>query len=220
MVAARPRFAAGRHHKRSRHGGGCARNHATGLRSHAAASSAAAARGADSARRIGLVCSRSRVAARFECGRGQQRPAARPRTSARRQRHVGAAIRTAATRSARPVRGRISKRRRRRTGRSIDRGRDVYEMPPFITWFHGGTAIGGFLGPRMRAFGKTPVIRTTANGQPAVALYPATADGQHRLHALHVLTLVSQGVGRVVAFMDVDGLRSFDLPHVLSTEAT
>ena len=96
----------------------------------------------------------------------------------------------------------------------------LYEMPPFLTWFHGSTAIGAFLGPRMRAFGKTPVIRTTANGQPAVALYPATADGQHRLHALHVLTLVSQGVGRVVAFMDVDGLRSFDLPHVLSSETT
>lgn len=95
-----------------------------------------------------------------------------------------------------------------------------YEMPPFITWFQGSVAIGNFLGPRMRAFGKTPVIRTTANGQPAVALYPATADGRHRLHALHVLTIGSQGVGRVVAFMDVDALRVFDLPDVLSTQAT
>jgi RNA polymerase sigma-70 factor (TIGR02960 family) len=95
-----------------------------------------------------------------------------------------------------------------------------YEMPPFVTWFQGSPAIGAFLGARMLAFGKTPVIRTSANGQPAVALYPATADGQHRLHALHVLTLASDGVGRIVAFMDVDALRSFDLPHVLSTEAT
>jgi RNA polymerase sigma-70 factor (TIGR02960 family) len=94
-----------------------------------------------------------------------------------------------------------------------------YEMPPFITWFQGSTAIGGFLGPRMRGFGKTPVIRTTANGQPAVALYPATADGQHRLHALHVLTLASHGVGRIVAFMDIDTLRRFDLPDVLLPEA-
>jgi hypothetical protein len=31
---------------------------------------------------------------------------------------------------------------------------------------------------------------------------------------------VSQGVGRVVAFMDVDALRGFDLPRVLSTKAT
>lgn len=96
----------------------------------------------------------------------------------------------------------------------------VWEMPPFITWFQGSAAIGGFLGPRMRAFGNTPVIRTSANGQPAVALYPAAADGQHRLHAMHVLTLASQGVGHVVAFQDIGALRHFDLPHVLSTEAT
>jgi hypothetical protein len=95
-----------------------------------------------------------------------------------------------------------------------------FEMPPFITWFQGSAAIGAFLGPRMRVFGNTPAIHISANGQPAVALYPATADGQHRLHALHVLTLVPQGVGRVVAFMDFDTLRRFDLPHVLSPKAT
>jgi RNA polymerase sigma-70 factor (ECF subfamily) len=95
-----------------------------------------------------------------------------------------------------------------------------FEMPPFITWFQGSAAIGAFLGARMRGFGNTPVIRTSANGQPAVALYPSTADGQHRLHALHVLSLGSQGVDRIVAFQDVDGLRRFNLPHVLSTEAT
>jgi RNA polymerase sigma-70 factor (TIGR02960 family) len=96
----------------------------------------------------------------------------------------------------------------------------LYEMPPFLTWFQGSAAITSFLGPRMRGFGKTPVIRTSANGQPAVALYPATADGQYRLHALHVLSLGSQGVGRIVAFMDIAALHRFDLPHVLPTEAT
>jgi RNA polymerase sigma-70 factor (ECF subfamily) len=95
-----------------------------------------------------------------------------------------------------------------------------YEMPPFLTWFQGSAAVGAFLGPRMRGFGKTPVIRTSANGQPAVALYPATADGRHRLHTLHVLTLASRGVGRIVAFMDIDALRRFDLPLELSSETT
>lgn len=96
----------------------------------------------------------------------------------------------------------------------------LYEMPPFITWFQGSTSIGGFLGPRMRAFGKILVVRTSANGQPAVALYPAAADGQHRLHTLHVLTLASHGVDRIVAFMDVDALGRFNLPDVLLPEAT
>ncbi len=95
----------------------------------------------------------------------------------------------------------------------------LFEMPPFLTWFKGGPTIGAFLGPRMQAFGNTPVVRTSANGQHAVALYPAAADGQHRLHALHVLTFASQGVGRVVAFQDIEALRRFDLPRMLSTEA-
>jgi RNA polymerase sigma-70 factor (TIGR02960 family) len=93
-----------------------------------------------------------------------------------------------------------------------------YEMPPFLTWFQGSAAVGAFLGARMRGFGETPVIRTSANGQPAVALYPATADGRHRLHALHVLTLAPHGVGRIVAFMDIDALRRFDLPRELPTQ--
>jgi RNA polymerase sigma-70 factor (TIGR02960 family) len=93
-----------------------------------------------------------------------------------------------------------------------------FEMPPFITWFQGSAAIGAFLGPRMRGFGETPVIRTSANGQPAVALYPATANGQHRLHALHVLKVGPRGIVRVVAFMDIDALRRFGLP--VSTEST
>jgi RNA polymerase sigma-70 factor (TIGR02960 family) len=93
-----------------------------------------------------------------------------------------------------------------------------YEMPPFLTWFDSGAAIGAFLGAHMRGFGKTPVIPTTANGQPAVALYPPTPDGQHRLHALHVLTLTPHGIGRIVAFMDTDMLRSFDLPEHLPTQ--
>jgi RNA polymerase sigma-70 factor (ECF subfamily) len=70
-----------------------------------------------------------------------------------------------------------------------------YEMPPFLTWFDSSAAIGAFLGPHMRAFGKTPVIPTTANGQPAVAFYPATPDGQHRLRVLHLLTLTRTASG-------------------------
>ena len=90
-----------------------------------------------------------------------------------------------------------------------------YEMPPFITWFEGSSTIGAFLGPRMHGFGRTRVVRTTANGQPAVALYPPVAGGTHRLHALHVLTLESHGVGHIVAFMDIDCLQRFDLPAQL-----
>lgn len=92
----------------------------------------------------------------------------------------------------------------------------LFEMPPFLTWFRSGATIGAFLGARLRGFGKTPVIRTSANGQPAVALYPATADGQHRLHALHALTITPHGIARIVAFQDIEVLQRFDLPRVLA----
>lgn len=96
----------------------------------------------------------------------------------------------------------------------------LYEMPPFLTWFQGRAQIGDFLGARMRAFGKTRVVCTTANGQPALALYPGTAEGRHRLHALQVLAIDSHGIRRIVAFMDIDALQHFDLPQELSTETT
>ena len=95
----------------------------------------------------------------------------------------------------------------------------IFEMPPFLTWFKGSAKIGAFLGARMRAFGNTPVLHTSANGQPAVALYPPTADGQHRLHALHVLTFVPHGIDHVVSFQDVDALGRFSLPQLLSTRS-
>jgi RNA polymerase sigma-70 factor (TIGR02960 family) len=87
----------------------------------------------------------------------------------------------------------------------------MFEMPPLLTWFRGRAAIGGFLGARMRELGKGSVVRTSANGQPAVALYLGP-DHKKRLHSLHVLSIAAHGVSRVVAFQDTGALRRFDLP--------
>jgi RNA polymerase sigma-70 factor (TIGR02960 family) len=88
----------------------------------------------------------------------------------------------------------------------------MFEMPPLLTWFRGRATIGGFLGARMRELGKASVVRTSANGQPAVALYTGPGDGKRRLHSLHVLTVAAHGVSRVVAFQDIGAVRRFDLP--------
>lgn len=93
-----------------------------------------------------------------------------------------------------------------------------FEMPPYTTWFRGSATIGAFLGARMHGFGQTRIIATSANGQPAVALYPPAGDGRYRLHALHVLSLAPMGVSRIVAFQDIAMLGRFDLPTALSTE--
>jgi RNA polymerase sigma-70 factor (ECF subfamily) len=88
----------------------------------------------------------------------------------------------------------------------------MFEMPPLLTWFRSRDAIGGFLGARMRELGKASVVRTSANGQPAVALSTGPRDGKRRLHSLHVLTVAAHGVSRVVAFQDIGAVRRFDLP--------
>jgi len=88
----------------------------------------------------------------------------------------------------------------------------MFEMPPFLTWFRSRAAIGGFLGARMRELGEASVVRTSANGQPAVALYTGPPDGERRLHSLHVLTVAAQGISHVIAFQDISALRRFDLP--------
>jgi RNA polymerase sigma-70 factor (ECF subfamily) len=61
---------------------------------------------------------------------------------------------------------------------------------PSLTWFRSRDAIGGFLGARMRELGKASVVRTSANGQPAVALYKGSRY-EKRLHSLHVPTVAA-----------------------------
>jgi hypothetical protein len=63
----------------------------------------------------------------------------------------------------------------------------------------------------MRELGRASVVRTSANGQPAVALYTATRGGECCLHALHVLTIVPEGVSRVVAYQNPKALRCLNL---------
>jgi RNA polymerase sigma factor (sigma-70 family) len=88
----------------------------------------------------------------------------------------------------------------------------VFEMPPFSVWFRGSAVIGAFLAARMRELGRASAVRTSANGQPAVALYTASRAEEHQLHALHVLTVMPDGVAHVVAYQDPSALRPFDLP--------
>lgn len=80
----------------------------------------------------------------------------------------------------------------------------VWEMPPFIGWYQGPETIGQLIrtqcpgGPR-----DMPMIRTTANGQPAFGLYMRTPDGGFVPFQLQVLTVVDGLVRHVVAFFDL-----------------
>jgi RNA polymerase sigma-70 factor (TIGR02960 family) len=75
-----------------------------------------------------------------------------------------------------------------------------WEMPPIATWFEGRDTILAFLARQMQVIGPAELVATSANGQPAFAVYARGHDGATHPHALHVLTIVPKGVSRIVAF--------------------
>jgi RNA polymerase sigma-70 factor (TIGR02960 family) len=75
-----------------------------------------------------------------------------------------------------------------------------WEMPPIATWFEGRETILAFLAQQMRTIGPAELVATSANGQPAFAVYARGHDGAHQPHALHLLTITPKGISRIVAF--------------------
>jgi len=92
----------------------------------------------------------------------------------------------------------------------------TFAMPPESAWFLGRDAIGRFLGVRvLREPGDLRVIPTSANGQPALAVYRRDPDGVHRAHVVQVLTCTPAGVAAIVAFRNPGLFAAFRLPREL-----
>jgi RNA polymerase sigma-70 factor (ECF subfamily) len=92
----------------------------------------------------------------------------------------------------------------------------TFAMPPEAAWFLGRDAIGRFLGLHvLREPGDLRAIPTSANGQPALAVYRRDPDGVHRAHVVQVLTCTPAGVAAVVAFRDPGLFAAFRLPPEL-----
>jgi len=94
----------------------------------------------------------------------------------------------------------------------------IWEMPPFDSWYQGPAAIGGLTRHKCPAEGPGDMrfIPTTANGQPAAAMYlrnPAT--DVHEAFQLHVLTMSPNAISHVVAFMEQTLFEKFGLPASL-----
>ena len=127
-------------------------------------------------------------------GSGQQCIAAGACASASRSRRSGRTVRAPTTRADRSIRSRIRKCRRRNLVAVLTEDADVRDaaVPHLVSGLHGrrrfpGSANGG-IGDR------ASVVRSSANGQPAVALYTPADGGEYRLHALHVVTVMPEGV--------------------------
>ncbi len=94
----------------------------------------------------------------------------------------------------------------------------IWEMPPFDGWYQGPESIVTLTRVHCPAQGPGDMrfIRTTANGQPAAALYMLNRDtGNHEAFQLHVLDVKPGGVSHVVAFLDTALFDKFGLPASL-----
>lgn len=90
------------------------------------------------------------------------------------------------------------------------------EMPPYAQWYSGRTDVLRFLRARVHEKGALRMLRTRANGQPAVAMYVRGADGVFRGHSVQVLTVRKDSLARITAFLDPRALDRFGLPKELS----
>jgi RNA polymerase sigma-70 factor (ECF subfamily) len=92
----------------------------------------------------------------------------------------------------------------------------IFEMPPFDGWYQGPQDIVTLSKTHCPAQGAGDMrfLRTTANGQPAAALYMLDrATGRHVEFQLHVLEIRPGGIGHVVAFHAESGMfETFGLP--------
>jgi RNA polymerase sigma-70 factor (ECF subfamily) len=87
------------------------------------------------------------------------------------------------------------------------------EMPPVLTWFTGRRTVVRFIASNfLTAPARERMVRVTANGQPAFAVYQRQPGGTYHAHAVQVLTVTVQGIARIVAFADPGLFGSFGLP--------
>jgi RNA polymerase sigma-70 factor, ECF subfamily len=94
----------------------------------------------------------------------------------------------------------------------------IWEMPPFDGWYQGPEQIVTLTRVHCPAEGPGDMrfIQTTANGQPAAALYMLNREtGKHEAFQLHVLDVKGDGVSHVVAFLDTALFEKFGLPPAL-----
>src|SRR3954471_24462408 len=80
----------------------------------------------------------------------------------------------------------------------------TFAMPPLASWFHGRESLREFLaGWPMSGDWKWRAVRTTANGQPALAFYTWDEEEQAYMpFALNVLTFRGDKISDVVAFIN------------------
>jgi len=93
-------------------------------------------------------------------------------------------------------------------------------MPPWLQWFIGREVIGTFFAAAWKTCGGLHLVPTTANGQPAFAIYEFSgADNRWNAHSIHVLTLENDAISAMTLFLDPRLFHDFGLPQFLPDDA-
>jgi RNA polymerase sigma-70 factor, ECF subfamily len=98
----------------------------------------------------------------------------------------------------------------------------VWEMPPFTGWYRGADQIGRLISTQCPAScaGDMRMVPTSANAQPALALYMRDDDGVHRAFQIKQLTIEGGRVAHVVCYFDTRLFATFGLPDELPAVTT
>src|SRR6478672_5581956 len=92
----------------------------------------------------------------------------------------------------------------------------IWEMPPFTGWYAGAENIVALIDHQCPGgCHDMPMLRTSANGQPAYGLYMRQPDGHFEPFQLQVLQIVGGRVKHVVAFFEPELFETFGLPATL-----
>lgn len=89
-----------------------------------------------------------------------------------------------------------------------------WEMPPYLGWYQGARDIGSLIRRHCPAQGPGDMrlLRTSANGQPLLAVYLRDTDGVHRAFQLQHLAGTAAGIAHVTVWFDARLFETFALP--------
>ena len=94
-------------------------------------------------------------------------------------------------------------------------------MPPFTGWYAGAANIAELIDTHCPGDARDmPMIRTSANGQPAYGLYMRGSEGDFKPFHMQVLDLDGDRVRHVAAFFERGLFEKFGLPASLPAGST
>lgn len=93
-------------------------------------------------------------------------------------------------------------------------------MPPWLEWYTGRDAIRSFFAMAWTTCNGLRLVRTAANGQPALAVYEFSDSARvWAAHSIHVLTLEQDGIATMTLFLEPRLFEEFGLPAQLPGDA-